>query len=140
MKIQRLRLAAVLLAALAVTACGGDNNGPPAGQVAIQWRTADFNGDFEASWALEAPELAGPADKKASVIDGREVARKDRPAPGPGNELADIKVVRTVEDDTQKEDFVFVYLRLTEKDGDSDEEVVTLRRVDGVWRVAKWEP
>ncbi|MGH9011387.1 MAG: hypothetical protein ACRDYF_16305 [Acidimicrobiia bacterium] len=54
--------------------------------------------------------------------------------------MTDVEVARTVKDDTQKEDFVFVYLRVTERDYGSHDEVVTLRRVGGDWRVAKWEP
>lgn len=120
------------------TGCGG-NDSPSPDKVAVQWRTAEFNGDFSTAWDLSAPEWRGNQDKAASVAADEEIRRNKPPRP-PGDELADIKVTRTVEDDTQKEDFVFVYLRLTDKEGDVDDEVVTLRRVDGDWRVAKWEP
>lgn len=133
------RVGAGLALALALTACGGDD-GPSPGDVTIKWRFAEDKGDFQTSWALEAPERAGPPEKKAATIAGREERRKNRPPRPPGDELADVEVTRTVEDDTQREDFVFVYLRVTEKDGDSRDEIVTLRRVKGKWRVAKWEP
>lgn len=132
------RAAAGLLvfALVAPAACGRDSRATPK-DVAIKWRTADLKGDFETSWPLEAPELAGPAEQKAATIAGRR--ERFKPVP-PGHEVTDIEAIKTVEDETQKEDFVFVYLRVTKREYGSDDEVVTLRRVDGDWRVAKWEP
>lgn len=125
-----------LFALVAATACGGDSRSSPK-DVAIKWRTADLKGDFDTSWPLEAPEMAGPVEQKAATIAGRR--ERFKPVP-PGHEVTDIEATKTVEDDTQKEDFVFVYLLVTEREYGSHDETVTLRRVDGVWRVAKWEP
>jgi hypothetical protein len=133
------RATTLLLAfGLVATACGG-NGGPSPDKVATQWRSAYEKRDFGKTWEFEDPARRGDKGKAAYVASSEELYKNDKPIP-PGHEVTDIEVTRTVEDDTQKEDFVFVYLRVTTRDFGSHQEVVTLRRVGGDWRVAKWEP
>lgn len=128
---------AVLLAFALVGACGGDGALSPQ-EVATKWRLAFKKGDFGTAWDLRDPKQRGGKGRAAYIASSRE-SRKTAPIT-PDHEVTDIEVTKTVEDNTQKEDFVFVYLRVTTRDYGSDEEIVTLRQVDGDWRVAKWEP
>lgn len=133
-------LAALLLGLiLTITGCGGGASGTSAGEVAVRWRTAEANGDFGTSWDLEAPEWRGNQPKAENVAADQEIRRNKPPIP-PGEKFAKVEATRTVKDDTREEDFVFVYLRITNKQSDINDQVVTLRRVEGAWRVAKWEP
>ncbi|HVW31601.1 MAG TPA: hypothetical protein VHL53_03585 [Acidimicrobiia bacterium] len=107
-------------------------------RVAIRWRQAFENGDFETRWDLETTEKRGPVTQKASTIASEKNAYK--PAT-PDHQVVAIKATRTVKATTDpKNRFVFVYLQVTERDYPPRQETVTLRKVGGAWRVAKWEP
>lgn len=121
---------------LTITGCGGGGGGPTPRKVATQWRQAFEEGDFGTAWDLRDPQQrGGRADYVASSKKARALAPTT-----PDHEVIDIEATRTAKDETRKEDFVFVYLRVTKRDYGPNDEVVTLRRVDGAWRVAKWEP
>ena len=125
------------LTAMALLAgCGRSGDSPE--KVALHWRQAIETGDFETRWNLEAPEKRGPATDKTSTIVSERSAYK--PAT-PDHQVVDIKALRTVKDTTDtKDQYVFVYLQVTERAYPPRQETVTLRKVSGAWRVAKWEP
>lgn len=137
MRPRRVRPTALLLSFVLASACGG-GGGPSPEKVATQWRQAFEEGEFGTAWDLRDPQQR-EGKSRADYIASSEKSRALAPIT-PDHEVTDVEVARTVNDDTQKEDFVFVYLRVTERDYGSHDEVVTLRRVDGDWRVAKWEP
>jgi len=127
---------AITLAAVALLAgCG--SSGEPADKVALHWRRAVATGDFNSQWDLEAPELHAPAGREIGIA----ALKRDYKPPTPDHQVVDIKTLRTVKDTTDtKNQYVFVYLQVTERAYPPGQETVTLCKVSGAWRVAKWEP
>lgn len=111
--------------------------GHPDPDVAVRWRAAHDNGDFDTQWDLEAPELHASAGRQVAVA----ALKRDYQPPTPDHQIVSVNAVRTVDDTTdQKDKYVFVYLDAKPRDYPVHHEIVTLRKVDGAWRVAKWQP
>jgi|GEM_PF-4340761 len=127
----------ILALALTTILMGCGNSGESADKVALHWRRAVAIGDFNTQWDLEAPELHASAGREIGIA----VLKRDYKQATPDHQVVDIKALRTVKDTTDtKDQFVFVYLQVTERAYPSSQETVTLRKVSGAWRVAKWEP
>lgn len=129
-------IATTLAALTLLMGCGRGSNSSPE-QVAIRWRWAYEKGDFSTAWDLEGPELQAPAGREVGIA----ALKRDYKPPTADHQVVAIKAARTVKDTTDpKNTFVFVYLQVTERAYPPSQETVTLRRVGGGWRVAKWQP
>jgi hypothetical protein len=127
----------MLAAATLLMGCGGGGGGQSPEQVATKWRLAYAKGDFETTVDLEAPELHAQNGRAAAIAFEKSLYKP----PTPDHQVVAVKAVRTVKDSTdQKNQYVFVYLQVTERDYPAEQETVTLRKVSGAWRVAKWQP
>ncbi|HVW31606.1 MAG TPA: hypothetical protein VHL53_03610 [Acidimicrobiia bacterium] len=131
------RLIAATLAALTLLMGCGRGSGPSPEQVAVKWRWAFEKGDAATEWELRAPGTRGSEDRAAGIAFLRSLYKPLTP----DHQVVAIKATRTVKDTSDpKNTFVFLYLQVTERAYPPGQETVTLRKVGGAWRVAKWQP